>query len=140
MTNKLDRLDRGSSLGDKQRKRAYLREFVPAMVLYIMAIGATSAIGRDTTPKKVLFLCATFVPVLLVAIAIFRHIRRLDDFEKLMIFRAMAIGFGLAMVTSIFFALASSAGLEFNPDLSAWAPFMIGMTAWGVLAAQHLRS
>ncbi len=138
MTNKLDSSDKGVSLGDKRRKRAYLKEFAPAMALYVIAIFTASAIGRDTAAKKALFVGATFIPILLVVIAVVRHVRRLDEFERLMTYRGMSIGFGVAMVTSVFFALMSSAGVKFDAGWAGWVPFMTGMTTWGIFAGRHL--
>ncbi len=57
-----------------------------------------------------------------------------------MTYRAMSIGFGLAMVSSVFLALAKSAELDINTNVAAWAPFMIGMATWAIVAAQHVRS
>jgi hypothetical protein len=138
MTNKLDSSDRGESLGDKRRKRAYLKEFAPAMTLYVIAIFTASAIGRDTTAKKALFVSATYIPILMIVVAIVRHIRRQDEFERLMTYRGMSIGFGVAMLTSVFFALMSSAGVAFDAAWAGWIPFMTGMTTWGIFAGRHL--
>jgi hypothetical protein len=83
MTKKLDSSDVGVSVGDQRRKRAYLREFAPAMVLYVVAVFVSVTIGRDTAAKKTLLV---------------------------------------------------------NSQLAGWAPFMIGMTAWGVLSVRHVSS
>jgi hypothetical protein len=139
MTNKLDSDDKGVSLGDKRRKRAYLKEFGPAMALYTIAIFSAAAIGRDTTAKKAFFVTATFLPVLLSAWAIIRQLRRQDEFERLMAYRAMSIAFGVTMLTSVFLALMTSADVKVSSDLAAWAPFMTGMTTWGLISGWQLR-
>jgi hypothetical protein len=140
MTKKLDSSDVGVSLGDRRRQRAYLKEFAPAMALYVVAVFVTATIGVDTVAKQALFVSATFVPALMQVAVIVRHLKRLDEFERVVTYRAMAISFGVAMVVSIFIALLASAGVEVNSKVAGWAPFMTGMTTWGVLSARHLAS
>jgi hypothetical protein len=90
--------------------------------------------------KQALFVSATFVPALMQVAVIVRHLKRLDEFERVVTYRAMAISFGVAMVVSIFIALLASAGVEVNSKVAGWAPFIAGMTTWGVLSARHLAS
>jgi amino acid transporter len=134
MTNKLDKHDRGVSLGEQRRNRAYYKEFGPAMAAYVCAVFAGVWIGNDTPWKRVFFVAITFVPVLLGCIAMVRHVRRIDEFERLQVYRAMAISFGIAMVVSIFLALMTSAGIKLSAELLAWTPFIAGMITWGALA------
>jgi hypothetical protein len=142
MTNKLysSDADAGVSLGDRSRKRAYLREFLPVMVLYVIAVVVTVTIGRDTNAKKTIFVVATFIPILMGVVVIVRHLKRLDEFERIVTYRAMAVSFGVAMVVSVFIALFASSGLHVDSKIAAWAPFMVGMSTWGVLSARHLSS
>jgi hypothetical protein len=133
MTKKLDTTETGSSLGDKRRTRAYLKEFGPAMILYVVAIFGTSALGTDTTAKKVIFLAATTVPLLLATVAVVRQVGRSDEYQRLIAYRSMAIAFAVTMVTSVFIALITSAGFTVNPRLTSWVPFLVGMFTWGAL-------
>jgi hypothetical protein len=140
MTNKLYSTDAGVSLGDRNRKRAYLREFIPVVALYVVAVGVTVTIGIDTNAKKAIFVVATFIPILMGVVVIVRHLKRLDEFERIVTYRALAISFGFAMVAAVFIALLASSGLNLNSKIAAWAPFMVGMSTWGVLSARHLSS
>jgi hypothetical protein len=137
MTNKLDKQDRGVSLGEQRRNRAYYKEFGPAMAAYVVAVILGTTIGRDTPTKKVFFVVATFIPVLLGGLAIIRHIRRVDEFERLVTYQALAHSFGSAMVTSIFLALLTSADIHLPVQMVAWSPFIAGMTTWGFLSIRH---
>jgi hypothetical protein len=134
MTNKLDKQDRGVSLGEQRRNRAYYKEFGPAMAAYVCAVFVGVLIGNETPWKRVLFVAITFVPVLVGCVAMVRHVRRVDEFERLQVYRAMAISFGFTMVTSILLALITSAGIRLPVELLAWVPFTVGMTIWGAIA------
>jgi heme/copper-type cytochrome/quinol oxidase subunit 4 len=140
MTKKLDSSDVGVSVGDRNRKRAYLREFIPAVALYVIAVVVTVTLGVDSNVKKAVFVVATFVPILMGVVAIARHLKRLDEFERTVTYRAMAVAFGAAMIVSVFIALLASSGLQIDSKVAAWAPFMVGMSTWAVLSVRHLSS
>jgi hypothetical protein len=140
MTNRLDSEEVGFSRGDHLRKRSYLREFGPAMALYVGTIVVTTSLGVDRSWKQWLFVGLNMLPVLLMAWAILRHLRRLDEFERLKTMEAMTVGFGVAMVTALGCALTASAGIGISALVAAWAPFMAGMAAWGLLACLYVRS
>jgi heme/copper-type cytochrome/quinol oxidase subunit 4 len=140
MTKKLDSSDVGVSVGDRNRKRAYLREFIPAVALYVIAVVVTVTVGVDSNVKKAVFVVATFVPILMGVVAIARHLKRLDEFERTVTYRAMAVAFGAAMIVSVFIALLASSGLQIDGKVAAWAPFMVGMSTWAVLSVRHLSS
>jgi hypothetical protein len=133
MTKKLDRQDTAPSAGDIRRKRAYFKEFVPAMVLYSLAVGVGTSLGPDTTAKKVFFMSATMGAALLGTWAIIRSLKRLDEYERAMTYQAMAISFGVAMIVALFIALAASARLGISKEVGSWAPFMSGMWTWAAL-------
>jgi hypothetical protein len=103
------------------------------MFLYVVAIFGSSALGRDTTSKKVIFVVATTVPLVLATIAVVRHVRRSDEYQRLLTYRALAIAFAVTMVTSVVIALVTSAGFTVNPELTSWVPFLVGMFTWGAL-------
>jgi hypothetical protein len=139
MTNKLDKIEKGSSRGDRQRGLQYTREFVPIILLYTAAILSTSAIGDDTEPKKWLGTILPMVPVTMGAWVVARHVRRLDEYARLQVFKALALSFGVAMVTTLFCSFLAFNNLVVDAPMLVMAPFLVGMTFWGLLSIVMLR-
>ena len=91
MTSNLD-ITAGSSNGDRRRHRAYLREFVPGMVLYAVLLVVALAIGRGSTAGKVLIVLVPLLPFTLVTRAVVRAVGRLDDYQRYVTLRSLAVG------------------------------------------------
>jgi hypothetical protein len=140
MTNKLDKAEKGEAKGDRVRAHAYLRDFVPAMLLYGVTMVIAGTIGNDTTWKKWFFVGINLLPIGLVVRAVVRSIRRSDEFERLTQFKGMAIGFGVTMVTSLICAFMASAEIQISALVAGWAPFMTGMLAWGLYVGPRLNT
>ncbi len=138
MTNKLDKMEKGVAKGDRRRAYAYFRDFVPAMVLYVVTMLISVAVGNETTGKKWFFVGINLIPIALIVRAIVRAIRRADEFERLTQFKGMAVGFGAAMVTSLVCAFIASAEIRISAVVVGWAPFVAGMASWGVYVGQKL--
>lgn len=137
MTNKLDTEtsqshEAGRSKRDQRVSRKYLKEFGLSMALYIAAIFGSKTLDPTTTTARVIAVAICTIPVLLGPWAIVRAIKRGDEYEKLVQYRGLSIGFATGMITSLVCALSLSFDLGLPALVAGWAPFMAGMTAWGI--------
>ena len=137
MTSDLDAaVDAKLSRGDREKNRRYLRNFVPAMVLYALAVVIGASVGHDTLTKRLIFLLVPVVPLLLVVRAVVGWIRSADEYQRLATYRVLAISFVVAMVVAVLMGFAGSAFSELDPSLGGWVVFAAGMATW---AAHGLR-
>jgi hypothetical protein len=140
MTNKLDKLEKGRSERDRRTSRLYLKEFGLAMGLYFVTIIGTGLLGNDREWKKWFFVVVNFIPVLLVVRAVWRSLQRADEFERLVQYKGFSLGFVAAMLTSLACAFAASIELAIPALAAGWAPFAMGMIAWGIYVGPRLNT
>ena len=131
------------SEGDRRRSREYLREFLPGMIGYVVAIAVIVGVvdERPTTANRLLAMLP-LVPSLWAMRAIVRMIRRSDELVRSVHYRAMSVGFGAAMMAALatgLFSIPGDTGLFGR--LAPWLIFSVGMMGWalasGVLAARQ---
>lgn len=130
MTRNLDTSAR--SAGDRQRTRAYLREFVPGIVAYMVVLFAAITWGGfgGTSPWRFLWAALPVLPMIWIAVAVLRHLHRVDEYQRWQLLSGFAVGFAVAMLASISLGILESAGLRLEGS-----PFLVytaGMMAWGV--------
>ncbi len=140
MTNNLDRPDGNNpgrresdvSSGDRARARAYVRDFVPGMVGYVVVLVLVIVFGGldGSAPSRYLWALLPAIPLLWVVVAVVRHLHRLDDYQQRLMLDGFAVGFGVAMVAAVTVGLLQAAGLQ--SDLTGWVIFAAGMLGWGV--------
>ena len=130
MTSNLDRSDQ--SRGDRARGRAYLREFVPAMLAYVLVVVLVTTFGdmSGTSPWRFVWAVLPVLPMIWVAIAVVRHQRRLDDYQQRLTLQSLGVGFAVAMITALTMGLLAAAGLQ--TQLTAWIIFGAGMLGWAI--------
>lgn len=119
--------------------RRYTAQFAVFMVAYVVLLGLAIAVVPDDNPTgahRALAAAPALAGVGLVA-AYVRFFHGLDELQQLIQLKALAVGFGVAMLSALAFGLASFPG---DPStLSQFAPmivFCLGMTGWGVAAAR----
>jgi len=136
MTNNLDSTT--ASTGDKQRSRSYHREFWPGIVAYVVLVSLSPALSQasDGSPWRYVWAVLPVLPALWVVRAVVRHIGRIDDYQRLLMLRGLAIGFGLAMVTSLTLGLLEFTGLDLP---TGWIVYGVGMLGWAIAAATGAR-
>jgi hypothetical protein len=135
MTNFLDRPDGGRSAGDAARARAYTRDFLPGIGAYLLVLAAVLAWGDldGTSPARWGWALAPVVPAAWIVRAVVRHLRRLDDYQRLLLLQGLGVGFAVAMLTAVTVGFLGIAGL---PMMAAgWVVYAAGMAAWLVAAA-----
>ncbi|WP_345478911.1 hypothetical protein [Amnibacterium soli] len=133
MTSNLD--TRAASAGDRRRTRAYLAEFVPGIVAYVLLLSAALLWGGfdGTSPTRFAWALLPVLPMIWIAIAVLRHLHRLDEYQRTRTLTGLGAGFAVAMLASIALGILQSAGFELEG--SGFWIYGIGMATWGVSAA-----
>lgn len=142
MTSELDKGQRNTgqqSSGDRVRARAYHRDFWPGIVGYVVVLGAVVALGDldGTSPWRFLWALLPVLPALWVIRAVVRHVRRIDDYQRGLLLRGLAVGFAAAMIASVTLGFLDVAGLVV--PMTGWIVYGIGMLAWAVATAVSAR-
>ncbi|GAB2815041.1 hypothetical protein GCM10027022_01310 [Alpinimonas psychrophila] len=136
MTNNLD--SSGVSAGDRAISRSYLREFWSGMIAYFVILAAVLLWGQldGDSPWRFVWALLPVLPALWLVVALLRHIRRIDDYQRQLLLQGLAAGFALAMLASVTFGFLAIAGLEV-PGM-AWIIYSIGMLGW-LVASQVVK-
>ena len=137
MTSDLD--SRHSSLGDRTRMRAYNREFLFGMVAYFVILVPVMIWGGldGDSPWRYLWALLPVLPMLWIVVALWRHIQRLDDYQRLLLLRGFAVGFALSMIAALTLGMLAIAGLELMG--AGWIVYSVGMAGWCVAAIVSAR-
>lgn len=119
----------------KPLTRRYLREFVPAMLAYMIVLPISIVLLQQftmPTAMKVLVVLLPVLPMLLVVRAILRHMLRMDELWQRIQMHAVGVTCGL--VGTATFALGFLQGARLVPSFAGemiWVlPGMLGV--WGV--------
>ena len=133
-------LDTGRSRGDRERARAYLREFLPGMFGYVVAVVLVVTVGGldGDAPTRFAWALLPVLPTLWIAVAMARHLRRLDEFAQLVLLRALAVGFGTALTAAVVVGFLELAGAGIPTP--TFLVFAAGMAGTGTAAAVLSRS
>lgn len=133
MTSKLD------SRGDRARARAYHLDFWPGIVGYVAVLAAVTIFGDldGTSPWRFVWALLPVLPALWVIRAVVRHVQRIDDYQRGLLLRGLAVGFAAAMIASITIGFLGVAGLDV--PMTGWIVYGVGMVTWGVAAAVAAR-
>jgi hypothetical protein len=130
MTRNLDTSAR--SAGDRRRTRAYLRDFIPGIVAYMVVLFAALTWGGfgGTSPWRFVWAALPVLPMIWIAVAVLRHLRRIDEYQRGQLLTGFAVGFAVAMLASISLGVLESAGLKLEG--SPFLVYLAGMLAWGI--------
>ena len=125
MTRNLD-----SPTTERNRSRAYLIEFGSGMLAYLVFLGATLLWGQldGDSPRRLLWALLPVLPALWIVVAIVRHLRRIDEYQRYLLLQGLGAGFGIAMVASVTLGFLSIAGL--TVPMMGWIIFGLGMLGW----------
>jgi hypothetical protein len=124
-------LDTTPSRGDRARTRAYLVDFVPAMAAYCVVLPLVLHFGDldGTNPWRYGWSLLPLIPALGVVRAAWRHLARLDEYQRDLVLRSFAIGFLVMIVVTLTSGFLAMAGL--HPDGLPWILYGAGMLGWG---------
>lgn len=138
MTSDLDS-PKERSANEIRKNRAYQREFWPGITLYGVLLSVALGLGRDTTPKRVLLAAVPVVPFLLITRAIWRSLKRSDEYVTQMQLSSMAAGFGAAMFAALLVWFVGLARVELRNGASGAIVFSAGMATWAIASAVNAR-
>lgn len=125
---------------EREQRRAYLRDFVPAIAGYSLILAAALSVvgGEVTTLGEWALVMLPVVPALWAVRAVVRQLRRVDEYQRTVQLEAMAAAFGVAMVTSITLGFVGVAGTA--TAAGGWIVYSAGMLAWGFTLKLRTRS
>lgn len=129
-------LDSGSrSAGDRARDRAYSRDFWPGMLGYVVVLTAVIIWGHldGHSSWRYLWALLPVVPALWIVRAVVRQVTRIDDYQRLLLLRGLAVGFAIAMIASLTVGFLGVAGLALPG--AGWIIYVAGMLGWAVTGA-----
>jgi hypothetical protein len=128
MTNNLDSASAGAR--ERATSRAYLREFWPGMIGYVVILTGVLAWGDldGDSPWRFAWAVLPVVPMLGIVLAVLRHIRRIDDYQRFLLLQGLGVGFALAMISSITMGFLAISGLTIPG--TGWIVYSAGMLGW----------
>lgn len=102
------------------------------MMTYVGCLIAALVWGNldGDSPWRFVWALLPVLPVVWIAFAVIRHMRRVDAYMRQLLFQGLSAGFAVAMVASVTLGFLTIAGLEM-PDVS-WIIFSVGMLGWAV--------
>lgn len=123
---------------EREVGKAYGRDFTPAVVGYVIAtLAVTVLVDFETAgPWKYAAALLPVVPALWGVRAVGRHLNRIDEMQRDSHLVAMAVGFGVAMVTALTIGFLSIAGLD-TERWGSWLIYAAGMAGWAVVAVRR---
>ncbi len=131
MTNKLDSKDR--SEGDRAVSRAYQLDFWPGIAAYAVVLTAALLWGDldGDSPGRFVWAVLPVIPALWLVRAVLRHVRRIDEYQRLLLLQGLGGAFAVAMIVSVTLAFLEIAGLSVPG--SGWIIYGAGMLGWIII-------
>ena len=95
-----------------------------------MVLGAVLVWGDldGTSSWRYLWAVLPVAPALGMVRATLRHIRRIDDYQRLLLLQGLGAGFAMAMVASLTVGFLGIAGLPMRG--AGWVVYSAGMLGW----------
>lgn len=124
--------DQGMTEREKNVASRYMCEFGIGMAVFAVLFLLLPT-WWSTEPGSWAHLVSTLLPILPVAwamVAIWRHLRNVDEMQRAVLVRSFAFGFAVAMLTAVVIGLLHGGGFEVSGG--EWLIFFAGMTGWGV--------
>lgn len=125
---------------DVANRAAYRRDMLPAIVGYAVLLAIAVAVVGDDVESigEWAITLAPAIPALWGVRAVVRHLRRVDDYQRMLQLEAMASGFGVAMVVALTLGIVGAAGVA--SVATGWIVYGAGMLAWAGVAAVQGRA
>ena len=125
------------SASDRRQRSQYLREFLPAMIAYSVLIAIVSGTVDEDTPAAEAWILLPLLPLIAVALAVYRSVQRADEYARLLQLEAMALAFGASMIAALALGLLGIVGVALS--YGGWLVFAAGMATWGLAAGLKAR-
>lgn len=118
------------SAEDKRQRNSYLREFIPTIVIFWILLAIVLNTVDATTPNARLWILLPMLPMIGVAVALYRATQRADEYGRIVMLECMALGFGVSMIVSMALAFLGIIGVAWT--FGGWLVFGAGTTTWGL--------
>lgn len=126
------------SAADKHQRNSYLKEFIPAILSYGILLAIVQTTVDANTSGAHFWVLLPVLPMIGVAVALYRAVQRADEYGRMVMLECMAIGFGVSMIVAMAFGYLGGIGV--TPTFGAWIVFGAGMIAWtGSLLVHGMR-
>lgn len=125
----------GRTPTERRAGRRYTWEFFAGMAAFLLTFLFLPQLVRTEqgSTLSIFIALVPILPVLWIAIALLRHLRRMDERQRLLFLQSLSVGFAVAMVIAVSVGLVSTAGVDTR--YSEWAIYIGGMSAWGISLA-----
>ena len=112
MTSHLDSSQRSEV--DRRRAKAYHRDFWPSIVGYLVVLGAVTTWGQldGDNAWRALWALLPVIPIVGMVRAVLCHVRRVDDYQRLLMLQGLDVGFAVAMIAALTTGFLGIAGLS----------------------------
>jgi hypothetical protein len=118
------------SAADKRQRDSYLREFIPAIALFgILQAAVEIKVDANTSGAR-LWVLLPVLPMIGIAVALYRAVQRADEYGRIVMLECMALGFGASMITAMALGFLGGVGVAWT--FGGWLIFGVGMTAWSL--------
>ncbi len=118
------------SAEDKRQRNSYLREFIPALAVFGILLAVVEVGVDENTSGARLWVLLPVLPMIGVAVALYRAVQRADEYGRIVMLECMALGFGVAMVTAMGLGFLGGIGAAWT--FGGWLVFGAGMTTWSL--------
>lgn len=118
------------SAEDKRQRNTYLREFLPAIVTFWILLAIVQSSVDETTSRARLWVLLPVLPMIGVAVALYRATQRADEYGRIVMLECMALGFAVSMIASMALGFLGMVGVAWT--YGGWLVFGVGTTAWGL--------
>lgn len=118
------------SAADRRQRDSYLREFIPAIALFGILLAIVEITVDPDTPRARLWVLLPVLPMIGVAVALYRAVQRADEYGRIVMLECMALGFGTSMITAMALGFLGGVGVAWT--FGGWLVFGVGMTTWGL--------
>ena len=116
------------SAEDKRQRDSYLREFIPAIVTFHIVLAIVLTTVDEQTSGARLWVLLPVLPMIGVAVALFRAVQRADEYGRIVMLECMALGFGASMIVAMALGFLGMIGVAWT--FGGWLVFGAGMTTW----------
>ncbi|PIE14250.1 MAG: hypothetical protein CSA68_10585 [Rhodobacterales bacterium] len=117
------------------KTRPYLIEFSLAILAYAVVTAVSLKLlrgGVDSPVWQALLTLSPLLPLIAVCISVLRHIRRIDEMQRLITFEALAIAFASTAVTTMGYGFLENIGW-LRLSMFVVLPLMAALTGLSLL-------
>jgi hypothetical protein len=100
------------------------------MVAYALVLCAALTWGdlEGESAWRFVWALAPVIPAAWLVRTVFRHVHRVDEYQRLMLLQSLAVGFAVSMLAAITLGFLGIAGLRFAD--APWLMLGAGMLGW----------